>query len=137
MKLTIDIPEFLVDTFGMSEAEIGQKVLQMINEVRKSKAVVKGNLTPTLVDVTRFFLEKGRDEILARQFFEYYDAAEWKDSRGKKVVSWKQKALGVWINKPQNNSYGSSKPANIDKYKSAAERDSSWVNDLDQTLGFR
>ena len=137
MKITIDVAEFLVDTFGCSDAEIGQKVLGMIEIAKNSRAVKRVDYPPTLVEITKFFLEKGSDDKLARQFFEYYDAAEWKDSRGKKVISWKQKALGVWINKQQNKTNVYAKPTSIDKYKSAAERDASWISDLDQTLGFR
>ena len=52
---------------------------------------------PSLDEVKEFFLKKGYDVKIADKAFDYYSAAEWKDSRGKPVMSWKQKMIAVWM----------------------------------------
>lgn len=64
------------------------------SKVNKSKV----NISPTLFEVEDFFLSKGSTADKAKQAFEYYDLANWHDSKGKPVKNWKQKMLAVWIN---------------------------------------
>ena len=52
-------------------------------------------------EVKEYFKEKGYSEVSAEKFFEYYDTANWRDSKGNKVLNWKQKAQSVWF-KPEN-----------------------------------
>lgn len=52
---------------------------------------------PMYVDVERYAIEKGRED-LAKPFFEYFDTGKWIDSEGKPVKNWKQKFL-TWCNK--------------------------------------
>lgn len=62
---------------------------------------------PTVEEVINFCQSKGFDEALARKVHDYYDVADWKDSHGKPVLSWKQKLIAVWFkdeNRPKNNS---------------------------------
>lgn len=56
---------------------------------------------PTLLEVTDYFLEKGYSDSSAKKAWEYYEAGNWKDSKGNQVKSWKQKMQGVWF-KPEN-----------------------------------
>lgn len=51
---------------------------------------------PTLDEIEAYVAEKGLT-INAKDFFDFYDANDWKDSKGNKVKSWKQKAL-TWQN---------------------------------------
>lgn len=63
-------------------------------------------IPPSLSEVKEYFDEKGYRSEVAIQAFEYYDSAQWKDSRGNKVKNWKQKMNGVWFkeeNKKSNN----------------------------------
>lgn len=75
--------------------------LMNIKENKKGKENKKcGNesiINPTLEDVKSYFKEKGYSETSAIKFFESYDVAGWYDSRGKKVINWKQKAIQVWF----------------------------------------
>lgn len=48
-------------------------------------------------EVKYYFKEKGYTENSAIKFYEYYSVADWKDSNGKPVKSWKQKAQSVWF----------------------------------------
>ena len=65
--------------------------------VKKGKAEKPAPAPPTLADVIVFFTQKGYDSALAKQFYEYYDVANWCDGGGKPVRNYKQKALSVWM----------------------------------------
>lgn len=54
-------------------------------------------IPPTLDEVKVYFKEKGYSEVSAEKAFNYYDVAEWKDSKGNQVKNWKQKMMGVWF----------------------------------------
>lgn len=65
---------------------------------------------PTLEEVTEYVKERG-NLIDPKKFFDYYEAAGWKDSKGQPVKNWKQKAI-TWENHrtPQSNSPEFSNP---------------------------
>jgi len=70
----------------------------------------KKNIKPTISEVEDYFIEKGSTVEKAKQAFEYYETANWHDSKGKPVKNWKQKMLAVWINNSNfNNSFKSPK----------------------------
>lgn len=70
------------------------------------------NKPPVLSEVISYFTDKGFSAELAKQFFEYYSAGEWHDSKGNPVKNWKQKAISQWF-KPKNQTY---KPQNLEKW---------------------
>lgn len=47
---------------------------------------------PTLEEVEAYCKERNNN-VNAKQFYDYYEANEWKDRDGKKVKSWKQKVI--------------------------------------------
>ena len=57
---------------------------------------------PTLEEIEAYVLEKNLN-VDARKFFEYFEAGEWLDSKGKPVRSWKQKII-TWSNSNGTNS---------------------------------
>ena len=66
-------------------------------EVKKSKEFgPKKYPPPTFEEFEKYCAEKGYKNI-AKKVFEYYDVANWKDSRGNQVKSWKQKLLTIWF----------------------------------------
>ena len=66
--------------------------------VLKRKERVKVEfIPPTLDEATAFFNLKGYNKEGAKKFYDYYTAANWKDSKGKQVLFWKQKAIGNWF----------------------------------------
>lgn len=78
------------------------------NEEKKGlKGKNKKSFTPpTLEEFTDYFLENGYDEVLAARAWKGYAAADWKDSLGNKIKSWKQKCQHVWFkesNRSSNN----------------------------------
>lgn len=52
---------------------------------------------PTIEDVKNYFKENGYNEQTAIKMFNSYSIADWKDSKGKQVLNWKQKAINVWF----------------------------------------
>ena len=68
---------------------------------------------------------RGRED-LAKVFYDGYSVADWYDSKGKKVLNWKQKFIMVWENntpKPNNSTA---------KTSVTTEKDQS---DLDEIFG--
>ena len=75
---------------------------------------------PTEIEVVEFFEEKGFAKDLAQKAFEYYNIADWKDSKGNKVKNWKQKMLSVWMKNNNTTNHATthnteSKPADSEK----------------------
>lgn len=52
---------------------------------------------PSLEDVKNYFKEKGFNEQTAIKFYDSYSIANWVDSKGQRVLNWKQKAINVWF----------------------------------------
>lgn len=78
----------------------------------KSNNRVNKFTNPSLEEIESYVIEKNIN-IDAKQFFNYFDVANWIDSKGNKVKNWKQKLL-TWANynKPKtetsnhNNKFG-------------------------------
>jgi hypothetical protein len=64
---------------------------------KSTKGANKKFVPPTIAEVVAYFKEKGYKEETARKAFEYYDVADWTDSKGDKVRNWKQKMNSVWF----------------------------------------
>lgn len=81
--------------------EIGKNAPIQKKDILTNKYLLQKKINiqkPVLSEVEDFFLSKGSTIEKARQAFEYYDLANWHDSKGKPVKNWKQKMLAVWIN---------------------------------------
>lgn len=76
-----------------------------VNVNIKKNIKEKSFIAPTLKEVEDYILEKQLN-ISGTQFFNFFDVANWIDSKGNKVKNWKQKLL-TWANynnsKVQNN----------------------------------
>lgn len=58
----------------------------------------KSFIKPTLEEIQNYCLER-KNGVNAQRFYDYYEANNWKDSKGNKVKSWKQKMIANWENK--------------------------------------
>ena len=56
---------------------------------------------PTLAEVIEYFKQNEYLEDAGKRAYEYYQVANWKDSKGHPVKNWKQKMIAVWF-KPEN-----------------------------------
>lgn len=84
------------------------------NNVNNNKKVNKNNnkklifIPPTIDEVKEYFKEKGFSLHTAETAFYYYQNLDWSDSKGNKIVNWKNKMISVWMKeeakiKPQSN----------------------------------
>jgi len=67
------------------------------SDIKKKNKKKKRFIPPKIDEVKVYFDEKGYTVNQAEKFFEYYDSGNWKDSKGNSVISWRQKALAVWM----------------------------------------
>jgi hypothetical protein len=68
---------------------------------------IKRFVPPTLVEWTWFFTSNGYKRDVAETSWKSYDVAEWKDSNGKPIKNWKQKAIQVWFKDPNKQDVAS------------------------------
>ena len=116
-----------------------KKIIKEENSFKEDKARAREKApatfkAPTVEEAIAYFVEKGYTEDSARRFFDYYDCSGWKDSNGKSVKNWKQKANAVWfkddnkISKPIYN-----RPYNQDAcYESVEERVARFMRETGQ-----
>lgn len=98
-----------------------------INEVK-----IINKKKPTITEVEDYFLEKGSTTEKAKQAFDYYEAGNWTDSKGKPVKNWKQKMLSVWINNSTfNNNF--KKPTKMEMYADLFNRVSANLKSEEQS----
>lgn len=78
------------------------------NIIKDNKIIDKGKAPPsrvfkkpTLEEVVNYFKAKKADPETAKKAFDYYEAANWYDGRGNKVVNWKQKMISIWMKKDE------------------------------------
>ena len=116
-----------------------KKIIKEENSFKEDKARARETApaafkAPTVEEAIAYFIAIGYTEDSARRFFSYYDCAGWKDSNGKSVKNWKQKANAVWfkdenkISKPIYN-----RPYNQDAcYESVEERVARFMRETGQ-----
>jgi len=54
-------------------------------------------IAPTLEEFQAYFTENGYSNELAQRAWNGYAKFEWHDSRGNKVLNWRQKCMQVWF----------------------------------------
>lgn len=87
------------------------------NGIKKEKSVKKIFTPPTLDQVLIYFKENNYNESTAKKAFNYYDIADWKDSRGNKIKNWKQKMQGVWFKDENKMTFAEiNKPFNLSQF---------------------
>ena len=67
----------------------------------KTKTETKTFIKPTLSEIEDYCRQRG-NTVNCKQFFDYYNSADWKDSSGKPIKNWKQKIIAVWESKCNN-----------------------------------
>lgn len=115
-----------VDTY------VATSVVHMENEnkdkdIKKEKGGVGGKgrrfIKPSVEEVKSYFAQNGFSDQSAIKAFNFYDVADWVDSKGTKIRNWKQKMQGVWF-KDENRAVGQSQSNSVlDAKKSAAKID--------------
>ena len=54
-------------------------------------------VAPSLKEVEIYFGENGYRQDSAVKAYNYYSVADWHDSKGSKIINWKQKMQSVWF----------------------------------------
>jgi len=85
-----------VFTAYLEDSKVKFKLLR-----KHDKKVKKGFDPPTLIEVKKYFEEKGYSSDAAKTAFDYYTELGWKDGNGKQILNWKAKMISVWF-KEQN-----------------------------------
>jgi uncharacterized protein YdaU (DUF1376 family) len=86
------------ETNGKHMLEHMHKHMGNINiDINNIGGVGEKNKNPSLNEVIEFFKNNGYCTEKAKQAFNYYQEANWHDSKNKKVKNWKQKMRGVWF----------------------------------------
>ncbi len=67
-----------------------------INNYKKESIEKESCSTPTLEEVIAYARKNGREDI-ARKFYTYYSAADWRDKGGEPIQNWRQKFVS-WCN---------------------------------------
>ena len=84
-----------VQQVGNADIEI-EKDIEIDKEI-DSKPKRKRFVPPTLDEVKSYVKERN-SSVDAQRFFDYYEAGQWKDSKGQPVKNWKQKLI-TWEKK--------------------------------------
>src|SRR6185369_18088540 len=58
---------------------------------------IKEFIPPTLKEVEDFFKQEGYKLDVAERAFRHYNSANWHNSKGKKVLNWKQTISTNWM----------------------------------------
>ena len=69
-----------------------EKDIDKDKEVKKRRKKVKDFSPPTLEDIEAYCKSRNNN-VDAKRFFDFFDAADWVDSKGNKVRNWKQKVI--------------------------------------------
>ena len=117
---------------GESSPILKNNLIQNTNLKQKTNRVQS---KPTQQEVIDFFIEKGSTEEKAKQAFEYYELADWHDSKGNKVKNWKQKMLSVWINNNNFTKTTKNGKTTSDYYQEHYDRNLKWANEWDALEG--
>lgn len=74
-------------------------VLQMESNsnTKVTKKSTKAIRPEDVNEVINYFIENGYRKDVAEKVYKYYSEADWKDSKGNKVLNWKQKCQAVWF----------------------------------------
>jgi hypothetical protein len=91
----------LQGAMDMDKGKDNNLTISTVTIVEEGKPARKQFVPPTLDEVKAYFLENGYAEETAIRAHEYYTTGNWKDSKGHKVLNWKQKMISVWF-KEQN-----------------------------------
>jgi len=87
----------MVNNLADANADANADIIVNKDKGGVGEKTIKKFIPPTIEDVVLFFKENEFPENYANHVFKYYNDANWKDSSGKQVLSWKQKMRAVWF----------------------------------------
>jgi hypothetical protein len=92
-----DKNEIIKENKILDENENFKNKIEKPENPKTEKKPKPEKINPEIPEIEAFFTDNGFSKEAAKRFFEYYNEANWHDSKGQKVLSWKQKARSVWF----------------------------------------
>lgn len=89
------------------------------NTPPKSPSRGKGEFVPPTLEEVEAYCRERNSPVDPKQFWEYFDAGDWTDSKGQKVRSWKQKLI-TWEKGGYGNA-GVNKPGTSERDRKSEE----------------
>lgn len=83
---------------------------------KKEASETPKEFTPPTLEEIQAYCKKRNNKVDAQKFFDFYNEAEWKDSEGKKVRSWKQKVITWEGNRRKKSDPNAAKEDTLYKY---------------------
>jgi hypothetical protein len=87
----------------INETDVVEIVKDKLKPVPRKRPSPSPFVPPSLEDWKEYFKAYGMKEDIAVRSFESYKVAEWHDSKGNRILNWKQKVQQVWF-KDENKS---------------------------------
>lgn len=81
------------NVFWFIKTDSGKDILKFVRKAGKTKEFIP----PTLDEVKAFFKAEGYMEEIAEKAFKHYERGNWHNSKGKKVLNWKQTMGTNWM----------------------------------------
>ena len=78
-------------------------VISIVGENKPKQKKEKTFTPPTLEEIKQYCIERNNG-VDPQRFYDYYNAGDWKDSKGKPLKNWKQKMIAVWEEKEKGRS---------------------------------
>ena len=78
-------------------------VISIVGENKPKQKKEKTFTPPTLEEIKQYCIERNNG-VDPQRFYDYYNAGDWKDSKGKPLKNWKQKMIAVWEKKEKGRS---------------------------------
>lgn len=104
-KKSNNLSETAKKVWAERKAEKDTIVIQSYNKsnkkVKKKDTIVIQPINRNINEIIDYFISNNYTKESAEKFFNYYEVNQWRDSNGKEVKNWKQKAQSVWF-KPEN-----------------------------------
>lgn len=66
-------------------------------KVKESKVYKEEFIIPSVEEVENYFFENGYRKDVAKKAWNYYNNLGWKNSKGKKVLNWKNTVMNNWF----------------------------------------
>jgi ribosomal protein L30E len=80
-----------------SQRTASEQPVNTSKEDKKDNKVKNMFIAPSEKEVCLYFADNGYKHEVGVKAFKYYDQTNWVDSKGKKIISWKQKMISVWF----------------------------------------
>jgi hypothetical protein len=92
--------------------------------INKRESKERKSARPSLNDIEVYVKEKGL-LVNPKQFFDYFEAGNWRDAKGQEVKNWKQKIL-TWNKFEQKENKAESKDDHEKMWEELAEANKDW-----------